>query len=211
MLWCHGSFLTGDQHLRGPVQQDHVRASLHEDVQVHVPAAALPLRHSGEDLVQTEPGDVAGVHGEPDRQEVGDVRDGDHPAHHHHGVRDGAHPVHHHQLDAGVQQREQRGHGDSDDCRPQAEDPQRHLDCLPTHRYLPVQVVNSFECLPTHSAGADHRLRDQLLQGLLLRGDRDSEPHLPPGLDHLVHQRLWCLASNGLLRAIFNEILTIIV
>ena len=119
----HGSFLTGDQHLRGPVQQDHVRASLHEDVQVHLPAAALPLRHSGEDHVQPEPGDVAGVHGEPDRQEVGDVRDGDHPAHHHHGVRDGAHPVHHHQLDAGVQQREQCGHGDSDDRRPQAEDP----------------------------------------------------------------------------------------
>ena len=85
---------------------------------------------------------------------------------------------------------------------------------LPTGTYVPVQVVqivNSFECLPTHSAGADHRLRDQLLQGLLLRGDRDSEPHLPPGLDHLVHQRLWCLASNGLLRAIFNKILKIIV
>ena len=83
---------------------------------------------------------------------------------------------------------------------------------LPTGTYVPVQVVqivNSFECLPTHSAGADHRLRDQLLQGLLLRGDRDSEPHLSPGLDHLVHQRLWCLAANG--RSVFNGILTIMI
>ena len=151
MLWCHGSFLTGDQHLRGPVQQDHVRASLHEDVQVHVPAAALPLRHPGEDHVQTEPGDVAGVHGEPDRQEVGDVCDGDHPKHHHHGVRDGAHPVPNHQLDVGSQQRQQRRFWHPDDDCSQKKNLERHLDGLPAHR-----------------ARSHHRLRHQLLQGLLL-------------------------------------------
>ena len=37
----------GDQHLRGSVQQDHFRASLHEDIQVYLPASALPLWHTG--------------------------------------------------------------------------------------------------------------------------------------------------------------------
>ena len=39
-----------------------------------------------------------GVHGEPDREEPGDVGDGDHPAHHHHGIRDSAHSISDHQL-----------------------------------------------------------------------------------------------------------------
>ena len=39
-----------------------------------------------------------GVHGEPDREEAGDVGDGDHPAQDHHGIRDSAHLISDHQL-----------------------------------------------------------------------------------------------------------------
>ena len=70
--------------------------------------------------------------------------------------------------------------GDPDDDRPQEEDLERHLDRLLAH----------------HSR-AHHRLRDQLLQGLLLRGDRHREPHVPPRPHHLVHQRLKQPAPDG--------------
>ena len=45
--WERGWQRRGDQHLRGGVQQDHLRAGLHQDFQVHLPAAALPLWHTG--------------------------------------------------------------------------------------------------------------------------------------------------------------------
>ena len=48
----------------------------------------------------------SGVHGEPNRQDAGDLGDGDHTAHPHHGIRDSAHAIPHHQLDAWIQERQ---------------------------------------------------------------------------------------------------------
>ena len=83
--------------------------------------------------------------------------------------------------DAHIHQRHQLGRRSQDDLGPQEKNPERHPDRLPTHHPRP-----------------HHSLRDQLLQGLLLRGDGDGEPDLPPGAHHLVHQRRRQLAPDRL-------------
>ena len=44
------------------------------------------------------------MHGEPDREEAGDIGDGDHAAPDNNGIGDSAHSISDHQLDACLQQ-----------------------------------------------------------------------------------------------------------
>ena len=94
-------------------------AGVHKNIQMHLPAAAVSFWHTGlspnnmEFLVFcfwfASYGDNcskhakqyvshSGVYCQPDRSQVGDLGDGDHPQHPQHGLPDCLDPIHHHQL-----------------------------------------------------------------------------------------------------------------
>ena len=65
-------------------------------------------------------------------------------------------------------------------------------------RIGPVRQVAGPENAAIQNLAALHRLLNQLLQGVLLRSDRDGEPNSSPGPDHLVHQCVVCFAQHRL-------------